>query len=221
MSILMKLISSDTVRIFSVTSSFCHVVLFAVVRILAIIFPYRIKQIITKLHCKIILVFIWFFSIGLVLIISFLVPIIISYLGILTYWILVLAYSFVCYRMCKRRGIQGNESTQRHRQQSDKHVLLYSRAITFMFCTCILPESLSNIHIHYHNHFVEIPNSIGYITNFLFYINPFLDSLLYFFVSYCKRRRANNALPNRNYQDQAANRVLIGNTNATQETSGL
>ena len=109
--------------IFSLVSSFCHVVFIAVLRVLSLIFPFRIKQIITKLRCKIVLVCLWLFSIGFMLISHLIKVDIVSYLAITTSCLLLLAYSIICYRMCKRRGIQGNESTQRNRQQSNKHGL--------------------------------------------------------------------------------------------------
>ncbi len=198
--------------IFSFVSSLCHVVFIAVLRVLSLVFPFRIKQIITKLRCKIILVVLWLFSIGFALI-SYLIKIgIFLYLAITTSCTLLLAYSIICYRMCKRRGIQGNESTQRNRQQSDKHVLLYSMALTFIFCSCNLPYSL----------FVVMKfrvSEVGsYIILALFFINAFLDPLLYFFVSHCRQRRANVVLPNRNCQHQTAAREKIGKSQNIQET---
>ena len=204
--------SFDIALIFSILSSFSHVVFIAVVRVLSLVFPFRIKQIITKLRCKIILVVLWFFSIGLAIISHLIKVFILSYLAITTSCLLLLAYSIICYRMCKRRGIQGNESTQRNRQKTDKHVLLYSMILTFIFCSCILPFSLSSL-IKYRISLVR-----DYIILALLFINPLLDPLLYFFVSHCRQRRANVVLPNRNCQHQTAAREKIGKSQNIQET---
>ncbi len=54
---------ADLGIVFSFASSFSHVIFIVVMRILALVFPLRIKRIITKSRCKIILVLLWLFSI--------------------------------------------------------------------------------------------------------------------------------------------------------------
>ncbi len=196
--------------IFSVASSFSHVVFIALLRVLSLVFPFRIKQIFTKLRSKIILVFLWLFSIGFIIIDHFTMKFLWPYLAITTSFILLLAYSIICYRMCKRRGIQGNESTQRNREQSDKYVFVYSMALTFIFCVCNLPAAISV--------FIEMPMVGRYVGIFLHSMNPLIDPLLYFFASYCKQRRANNALPNRDCQNQNVARAVNGNSQKIGET---
>ncbi len=65
-----SLLSSHGIA-FSLASSLSHVIFIAVMRMLALVFPMRIKRIITKPRCKIILVFLWLLSIGLVAISNF------------------------------------------------------------------------------------------------------------------------------------------------------
>ena len=64
---------TDLVIIFSLASSFSHVIFIAVMRILALVFPMRIKRIITKSRCTIILFFLWLLSIGFVTISQFII----------------------------------------------------------------------------------------------------------------------------------------------------
>ena len=92
---------------------------------------------------------------------------------------MLFAYSFISYRMCKRNGIENNDATRRHRQQSDKDVLIYSVVLTFTSCLCYLPAAMSD--------FVLMPIRVFEVTIFLYSVNPFLDPLLYFF---CKLLQA-------------------------------
>ncbi len=203
-------LASDIAIIFSVASSLCHIVFIAVLRVLALVFPFKIKQIITKLRCKIILVFLWLFSIGFMLIRHFIKIYILSHLAIMASCILLLAYSIICYRMCKRRDILGNEATQRSRQQSDRYVLLYSITLTVIFCTCILPRAFSS--------FMKFSRARNYISTILYSLNPFLDPLLYFFANYFKQKRVNIVLPDKNRPDRVATRAINGKSKIFDET---
>ncbi len=173
---------ADVAIVFSLTSTFCHVVFIALLRVIALMFPLRVKQLITKTRSKIILAFLWLLSISLVVISYFTIrDELCAYLAIITSGILLLAYSVVCCRMCKQSTVLNNESTQRYRQQTDKDVIIYSMALTFIFCLCNIPAALY--------YFMKMPYFVPYINVFLYSINPFLDTLLYFFSSYCRQRR--------------------------------
>ncbi len=182
---------TDLVIAFSFAASFFHVIFIAMIRLLALVFPMRIKCIITKSRCKIILVFLWLLSFCFVTICHFTIKRkLAAILAIITSCILLLAYSFICYRMCRRNGIENNDAVQRHRQQSDKDVLIYSMVLAFTFCTCYLPVAIKQ--------FVRIPLRVNEVAAFLYSINPFLDPLMYFFASYYKRKRKKNNLRNGN-----------------------
>ncbi len=175
--------------IFSFSSSFFHVVYIAVLRAVAVVHPLKIKQIFTQLRCKIIIALLWVLSISLAFIAYFITgPSLVAYLAMITSCLLIFLYSFICYTKYSRNHIQNNEQMQRHGQDSDKDVLIYSITLTFIFCLCTLPEALS--------FFIRYPPLPNYISAFLYSINPFLDTMLYFFTSYCKRRRERNNLRN-------------------------
>ncbi len=208
-------LASDLVIIFSVASSFFHVVYVAVLRVLALVFPLKIKRLVTKSRCKIILAFLWLSSIGVVVLSYFTIrDALADYLAIVTSCILVLAYSLISYRMYRQHGVQNNESTQRHNQQSDKDVVIYSIALTFIFCLCNLPPSLYYL--------VKLPPVMHYVNIFLYSVNPFLDTMLYFFASYCKRRRRENtSLRNESDSNIARVRGVAGSSETTVETSRI
>ncbi len=172
---------------FSLAASFFHVIFIAVMRLLALVFPLRIKCIITKSRCKLILLLLWLLAIAFVTIYYFIIK---GKLGailiIITSVILLVAYSFICYRMKGRYDIDNNDATRRYRQQSDRDVLVYSMALAFTFCICYMPASMS--------HFMKMSPRMQEIAIFLYSVNPFLDPLLYFFASHCKRRREKNHL---------------------------
>ena len=176
--------------LFSFASSFSHVVFIGVLRAFSIVFPLKINQIFTHFRCKIILALLWVESISLTLFAYFIAGnILFAYLAITTSCLLILAYSFICYTKYKLNAIQNNEQMQRHGQESDKDVLIYSITLTFIFCLCTLPEALS--------FFIKYPLLLKYIDVFLYSINPFLDTMLYFFSSFCKQRRERNNLRKR------------------------
>ncbi len=147
---------SNVATVFSIASSFCHVIYIAAIRVLALALPLKIKQIITKSRSKVILLCLWLLSIGFSLVAySTLGNLLCASLAIVSTFILFLAYSIICWKLYKQHGIQGNESTQRNRQESDKDVLLYSITLTLIFSLCYLPGSIF--------HFIKMPLFMMYV----------------------------------------------------------
>ncbi len=174
---------------FYLTSAFLHVVFIAIVRVIAVLVPLKFKQIITRSRCKFSMIFLWTLSIGSAIVVGLTDGFeVLSYLAITTSFLLFITYSIICYRMCKKRSniSQGNEQMQINRRRSDRNVFLYSVALSVTFSVCFVPESLSL--------FIEFPPFLYLISSFLYAINPFLDTLLYFFHNYHKRRQENAAL---------------------------
>ena len=171
---------------FSLTSSFTHAVFIAVQRVIAVAFPFKVKQLITKSRCYIILALIWTVSAG----VAFVIPYFSIYTGLKSLAltciaagvILMIMYSVICYK-ARGRDVVNNtsEEMQRRRQQSDRDLLLYSMAITFVFIFCNFPSSIKT--------FVKFSTAFEIAGDFLYCLNPFLDTLLYFGWSHWKRRR--------------------------------
>ncbi len=184
--------------IFSVTSSYCHVVFIALQRVIAVALPLQVKHIFTKSRCFVILALMWIISLILPIIVYFYIgaAFLMAVMSMITSLILTILYSVICYKTMKR-GIVDNigENMQRRREQSDKHVLMYSVAISIAFVVSNLPTSV--------NSFIPYPFVLSVISNILIILNPFLDTLLYFLWNYYKHKKqrlGNRALPVLNLQ---------------------
>ncbi len=173
---------------FSLISSFAHVVFIALQRAIAVTFPLRVKQIITRSRCYVILIIIWVISISSALCVYFYISIsfVMPHLAVITGISLIIVYSVICYQTTRQRIVNHGTSSdvQRRRQQLDREVLLYSVAIHIVFIICNFPMA---VHI-----FLGYPviHSYAYAAHTLYSLNPLLDTLLYFAWSYHKRRRA-------------------------------
>ncbi len=162
--------------IFSLISSFTHVIFIAIQRFIAVASPLRVKQIITKTRCRIILATLWLVSIALVLIACFyeIVSVAFVYLIITTAVMLIVMYSIICFKTLKRGVVNiENEEMRRRRQRSNKDVLLYSVSITCIFIISTVPSVIGP-------YFIAFPPVIEILNNVFISLNPFFDTLLYF-----------------------------------------
>ncbi len=192
--------------IFSITSSITHVALIAVQRVIAVAYPFRVRQILTKKRCYITLSFVWVISIALAIIVPFaskLGHMSLAGVGIAIGITLMMSYSVVCSKTMRqnRRNVVNNasENMQRRRRQSEKEVLIYSVAVTIVYIVCIYPSNL--------DHFISFPAYLHYAGDVMLSINPLLDTLLYFMFSYCKRRKERaraNAASRSNFEMRSA-----------------
>ncbi len=176
---------SNTAVMFSLACSFMHIMFIAIQRVLAVAFPLKIKQIITKTRCYIILAMLWVVSVTLAFINYFyagVVSSILSLIALVAGAILVITYFIICYKMMKRNVLDVNNiEMQRRHQQRNREVLLYSVAITVFFIICHYPESIKP--------FVRFTDLFSFISKTLYPLNPILDTCLYFLWSYYKRRK--------------------------------
>ncbi len=172
--------------VFLYTSSFTHVVWIAIQRLVAVVFPLRVKQIFLISRCYVMLVSIWVISvvpafvsqINIKLAASLLV-----FIAITTGISLIVFYSVICFKTMNRNiANDAGGVLQKRRQKSEREVLLYSLAITAVFIICNFPVSITIL--------LELPlNSFTIACDILYCLSPFLNSLLYFAWSYNKRRR--------------------------------
>ncbi len=169
--------------LFSLTSSFCHVLFLAIQRLIAVVFPFKVKRILTRSRCYIFLSVMWVVSVASSFLFYFASGklrgfcCLVMIVGIL----LMITYSVICYRK-KKSNITSNNISQdmrRRRQQSDRRVFIYSLAITTVFVICNFPVALEVL--------ILPPSYIYFSTaEVLLSLNPFLDTLLYFVWSYAK-----------------------------------
>ncbi len=181
---------------FSLTSSMTHVGFIAVERVIAVAFPFKVKQIITTKRCFITLALMWVTSVLLAIGVFFLEQLgfmLLAGVSLVTGVALVVIYTMVCCRYsmvcCRtvRRSSASNvaipKGFQRRRRHSEKEVLVYSAAITVVYIVCNYPKAV--------NQFISYPKHIRITSDLLLSINPLLDPLLYFMSSYCRRKKEN------------------------------
>ncbi len=190
-----------TALTFSLMSSIFHVVFIAIQRLIAVVFPLKVKQILTKRRCYIILPSLWVTSIAIAIIAHInykLAFTSLAYVGILICISLVVMYTVICYKIMNRNTVNNNnsEERQRRRQKSERGVMIYSVAITIVFIICFAPKILSS--------FVTYPMYLGIISDMMYSINPFFDTLLYFLWSHCRQRErqeVSEPVPRQNLQN--------------------
>ncbi len=173
--------------IFSFCSSFTHLFFIAILRLIAVALPFKVKQIVSRRRCYFILALVWVASLALALssYFSFEAVVVSACLTMLSGVMLVILYSVICYKTLKRNMHHNfSEEAQRRRRQSDRNVLWYSVAITAVFIVCNYSEVMRA--------FLEYPASMKILSAALFNLNPFLDTLLYFAWNYWKQRRQAN-----------------------------
>ncbi len=174
----------EAVRIFlalSVTSSFTHIGFIAVQRVIAVAFPFKVKQILTKSRCCIILVLLWIVSLALAGIIFRFGFKSLAGISMVVGFALMILYSVVGYKTMKRNIVStADEDLQSRRRQVEREVLVYSIPVTVVFIVCNYPKSLDQFFIY--------PPYLHLTADFLHYVNPSLDTLLYFMSSYCRRK---------------------------------
>ncbi len=170
---------------FSLTSSFTHVIYISIQRVIAVAFPFRVNQILTKSRGVIVTAILWLTSIALALVLFFKIEAIavLSYLAMITGVTMIIMYSVICYKTM-RRSIDScsiSEEMQRSRQKTEREVLFYSVVVTAIFVICNFPISIGVL--------VTYPAIFLSVSDVLFSSNPFLDTLLYFAWSYFNRRK--------------------------------
>ena len=171
--------------VFSIASSLTHIAFIAIQRLLAVVFPLKVKQIITKTRCFLVLILLWLISVASTIIMyinQFLGTLSIISIGGVASVVLLIAYPTICYKIMKGNVASNvSEEMQRRRRQSERGVMVYSVLITVICIVCSTPMALMS--------FLDYPLFLQEITYFLSSVNPFLDTMLYFMSSYCRRKR--------------------------------
>ncbi len=173
----------NAAMVFSLSSSFTHIVFIAVQRFMAVAFPFEVQNIFTKSRCYLILATLWIVSLALASIVYFIKEVFMAlyYLALAAGVALVVTYAVLCYKLTKSNFVDSaNEEAQRRHRRSQREVLVYSVAITAVFVICHVTPSLR---------FVSKSTYVGIVGEALCAINPFFDTLLYFTSSYCKQKR--------------------------------
>ncbi len=187
-----------TMILFSMISSLTHVLFISIQRVIAVLFPFQVNQIITKSRCLVILSLLWTISIVPALIALFYdyAHAATSYFVVITGVLLMIMYSVIYIKTTRRNMVNNaSEEMQRRRQLSDRQLLYHSVVLTVVFIICNYPMAITRMT----EKFINVP--IFFLVNTLFSLNPLFDTLLYFIWSCLKRRR--QAIVNRVPSGQA------------------
>ena len=165
---------------FSTASSFMHVIFIAVQRLCAVIYPTKFNKIFTKPHAVLAMVTIWVISAGFALLSEFeVIPLSSMEIVMLSYGAaLVAMYTAICYQMWKRKKMpRGTNSRHMNRV-----VIMHSFVVMLIFVICVLPYAITR--------FFSKKSIFYAICDNLFALNPFFDSVIYFFINHFRKRKA-------------------------------
>lgn len=169
---------------FTVITMFTHIIFIAVQRLLAVIYPLRIKWILRRSRFYILLTFTWVTACGYGLIS---VLAIVDYVRVNSYMILVCGsaiialYTGISYTTRKEsKNLQ--KTGQIHNRRRNSTVLLHSFLVTMNFITCFFPFAIVYL-------FVTPERFSSLVIDMLVTLNPLLDSVTYFYMRHCTRKQ--------------------------------
>lgn len=182
---------------FSNLASFFHIVLIAVQRFIATVFPLRYKEFLSGCRVTLILVLVWSISAGFLAAVALRkIPLIfIAYIAMGTCFTISIFYVIICCQMNRERERVSAASRSSINRRSGNVVLIHSCAVTAVFVISVIPSAI----------YATLEFRGGLIvflivTSFLVF-NPLMDPLLYFFISHCRMiqsQRLRNAAPTGN-----------------------
>ena len=169
-----------------VISSQLHIVIITIERLIAVIFPLKVKTVITSPRCAIALIFTWILSISLTLGLERIGGdhgrSILALVTLTTGAMIVCSYSFIIYSLIKRRSkiLPNTTSAQ------NLSTVLYSLNITVVFIVSNYPWVFMTITTDSYNP-EEIPFNIETV---LLWLNLVIDPIIYFLFHVIKNSKA-------------------------------
>ncbi len=203
--VLKILVTAALSTYFSVFSSLFHGIFIALQRICAVVVPFKVKRLFSTRRCLISIFFIWLSSIGLPFATVFALRatngnhISITGLGysiILSTACLIFLYSILLFLIKRRPAISCSS-----RANTNKRVIVHSFSLIAVFVCCFLPIGIVVLYKG------QTSAWFSNIARMFFLFNPLFNSMLYFFVSYCRTRmkvQNNNTVELRNYRNSAS-----------------
>eukprot|EP00112_Aurelia_sp_Birch-Aquarium-sp1_P014724 Seg3191.3 transcript_id=Seg3191.3/GoldUCD/mRNA.D3Y31 product="hypothetical protein" protein_id=Seg3191.3/GoldUCD/D3Y31 len=172
---------------FSIICSIAHTIFIAVQRLLAVIFPLKIRQIFRKGRFYALLAFTWIICGTFGSVIEFITDDdlgLISKIILISGTTLIVLYAGITYAASRRDKSLQNGS-QVHNKNRNTTIFLHSFLVTLSFVACFLPVAILGVCMDMDFTVVGfIITDCGLLT-----LNPFIDSMVYFYVMYFKRRR--------------------------------
>lgn len=179
---------------FSFFSSMFHLVFIAVQRVFAVISPLAFRSRFTTKFCYRSMKIIWALSLtSSVLNVFVATHDIIGYVVLASEVLLAVTYSITCCVVKKNDGkFRSMRSIEQKKCSAFRKIFLYSISMTFAFILCTLPSAL------YATRAIQRvdPSYVYEWVRWMFYLNPTVDSLLYFYFKKGKaqssRQRSSN-----------------------------
>ena len=164
---------------FSVISSIFHLVFIAIERVFAVVSPMKFRTRFTTTHCYEAIAVVWILSLTCSLINFFATPSdVIGFVVLASEVLLVVTYSIICRSVKKHNNATQRLHTSAHQRSSAfRGTFFYAVYMTVAFILCTLPSAL------YATRIVKRMDA-SYVhewARWMFYLNPTVDSLLYFY----------------------------------------
>ena len=153
---------------FSSISSQMHVILITVQRLIAVLFPFSCKRIMTSFRCSVMLALIWIISLTVTGVIDY-IPYVINVLTVVSAVMIALSYALIVYRIRNRPVVPNGELA------TGLDLILYSGILFILFVACYFPLVCFTF-INGHNN--EKPHPV--VIYYLFWLNMVTNPLVYF-----------------------------------------
>ncbi|XP_065056390.1 probable G-protein coupled receptor 34 [Rhopilema esculentum] len=174
---------------FSVSSSCLHIIFIAVQRLILIRQPLRSKGFFTFRRVLLAVFTIWFLSAIFACLSAFRLfpPHAMSFYIFGSGTLIVLAYSLISARFRKvSKGVADIGNRSGGSAVRNEVVIMHAFAIMLTFVICTFPYGVARFFSH---------SSVFYmVCDIIFALNPLLDPILYFFMSFCRHRRKTNVI---------------------------
>ena len=169
----------------SITTMFNHTILIAAQRLIAVVYPLKVKIILSKRRFHVLLALTWIsacvYGIGIVFVMKHFVRLD-SYIILVSGIILIISYAAMSYTTYRKEKDSSNLTSHREERGRSRAVLLHSFLVTIAFVTCFFPFAINVL-------FFNSLKPIFVLFESLLSINPLLDSLIYFYMKYCRGRQ--------------------------------
>ena len=165
---------------FSTISSQMHVIFITIQRLIAVLFPFSCKRILTSFRCSLVLALIWAISLATIGVFQHL-SLGIPFMTLATAIVIALSYALIVYRIRNRPIVTAYDAD---RSTGSTSVIIYSGILFVLFVSCYFPYVFNYILYSMIKKTHETPVALF----FLFWLNSVTNPLVYFLFKVCKGR---------------------------------
>ena len=164
---------------FSVLSSMFHLAFIAIQRVFAVVSPLKFRSRFNETYCYRSIAVVWFLSLTFSLVNFFAASSdMIGYIVLSSELLLVVTYSIICCTVKKEDNFaHALQSPEQQRSSAFRKIFLYAIYMSLAFILCTLPSALYSVKLVQR---VD-PSYIYEWVRWMFYLNPTVDSFLYFY----------------------------------------